>query len=38
MKTSILSLETLAMEASTTMAVALVEDDSFVGSKDTELI
>jgi hypothetical protein len=32
MKTSILSLETLAVEA--TMALALVEDDAFVGSKD----
>jgi hypothetical protein len=36
MKTSILSLETLAMES--VMAVALVEDDAIVGSKDTELI
>lgn len=33
MKTSILSLETLAMEASV-MALALVDDDAVVGSKD----
>lgn len=31
MKTSILSLETLAMEASAVMALALVEDDSYCG-------
>jgi hypothetical protein len=37
MKTlNITSLETLAVE--TTMALALVEDDTMVGSKDTELI
>jgi hypothetical protein len=34
MKTSILTLETLAMEASAVMALALVEDDCIVGSKD----
>lgn len=33
---NIISLETLAVEA--TMALALVEDDAIVGSKDTELI
>lgn len=35
MKTSILSLETLAMETSV-MALALVEDDAIVGSKEEE--
>lgn len=33
MKTSILSLETLAMELSV-VALAMVEDDTFVGSND----
>ncbi len=36
MKTSISILATAAMES--VMALALVEDDAIVGSKDTELI